>query len=410
VAAAWSSASAAGLRLSIDAPTPGAVLASSDGRAFVTGRALGVAGVSGEFDVVVVIDTSYSTSAPSGADVDGDGRRGKRWGAPFIPVLPKLLGFPNTDSGDSVLACEVAATRTLLAQLDPETTRVGVVSFSGDRRDETRDARVEVPLTHRYERVEYGLQRLLDAGPNGQTNIFEAVYLASTELDGDVQALSEPRPGARKIALFMTDGHPNLPVRGSRMGSARYALDAARNVAHEVRIDTFAIGDTATDDPYVTQGMAELTGGVYTPVADPRELVAVFQDINLAAIEDVEIYNRTTGASAAPVMLDADGHYSAFVELADGRNDLVVRARAADGSRGRAGISVQRLPGGSTQALTPRLRARQNRLLEHHLAALKRRRLELELARDDEQLRALALEMEAIRAARSRSLQIAVDE
>jgi len=109
-------------------------------------------------------------------------------------------------------------------------------------------------------------------------------------------------------------------------------------------------------------------------------------------------------------MLDADGHYSAFVELADGRNDLVVRARAADGSRGRAGISVQLLPGGSTQALTPRLHARQNRLLEHQLASLKRRRLELELARDDEQLRQLVLDMEAVRAQQSRTLQIAVDE
>lgn len=406
----WSSAGAEGLRLSIEAPTPGAVIATSQGNAFVTGRALALPEAGGAFDVVVVIDTSYSTSAPSGADVDGDGRRGRRWGAPFIPVLPKLLAFPNTDSGDSVLACEVAATRTLLAQLDPATTRVGIVSFAGDTRDETRDARVVVPLTHSYPRVSFGLERLLAAGPQGQTNIFEAVYLAATELGGDVDALSEPRPGARKIALFMTDGHPNLPVRGSRLNSAQWALAAARDVAADVRIDTFAIGDTAADDPYVTEGMAEETGGIYTPVADPQDLVAVFQGINLAAIDSVEVTNRTNGARAERVMLDADGHYSAFIELADGRNDLVVRALASDGSRGRAGLTVRRLPRGTTQPLSARLRARQNRVLENRLAELKRRSVELEVARDEEELRGLVQEIEAARDERGRSLEIAVDE
>ena len=65
------------LTLEIAAPAQNAVIGDPGGTAFVAGRALALYGEYQEFDIVFVIDTSDSTAAPSGADVDGDGQIGR---------------------------------------------------------------------------------------------------------------------------------------------------------------------------------------------------------------------------------------------------------------------------------------------------------------------------------------------
>ncbi len=399
--------------LTVEAPTPNSIFSGLRDLAFVSGVARSRASASALFDVIVVIDTSYSTSAPAGSDVDGDGRTGRRWGSPFLPIIPRLLHFPNTDSGDSVLAAEIQAARTLVNQLDPETTRVGVVSFSGHPASRRPDARTEVTLTSSYEKVHAGLTRLLNRGPQGQTNVYEAVRVLTSELTGSIDALSEARGEARKIALFMTDGHPTLPVRHWAAENERLAITAARTAGRsEVRIDAFAIGPEATDHPFVMEEMARVTGGVFTPVRDPRELVAVFRDLEFADLEAIEIRNATTGKAAAYVMADPEGSFSGLVALQDGRNELEIRARTRDGRTQRVMVPVNRVRGELTAPLTPRLRSRRTRLLKNLLIDLQGDRLTLEQRHAEQIRRDLRVEIEHAKDAarrRQRSLQVAPD-
>ena len=132
------------LDLSIDSPEPGAVVGDPGGMAFLAGRALAHYGEFQTFDIMFVIDVSDSTSAPSGADIDGDGVVGKRRGdgIPVFGLLGRMLALASSDRGDNILAAEIAAVETMLMQLDPRTTRVGIITFSGDTDPFTPDGEV----------------------------------------------------------------------------------------------------------------------------------------------------------------------------------------------------------------------------------------------------------------------------
>ncbi|MCP4005952.1 MAG: VWA domain-containing protein [bacterium] len=399
------------LRLTVDSPQNNTEVATEEGRVFVSGRALALGGKSGKFDVVVVIDVSTSTAAPSGADVDGNGDTGRKQGSFLFPFFTWMISTASTDPGDSILAAEIAAARTLLDQLDPETTRVGVVSFSGDRRPQTRDAFTAVPLTSNFKKVARGLDRLLDEGPHGKTNIAAAVRAASAELTGGLDAASETRPDARKIVLFMTDGQPTLPDPRSRMSNARLAISTARDESRKgIRFDTFAIGKVATADPLVTEEMASVSEGVFTPVAHPADLIAAFEDLDLADIQRLEIRNKTTGRLASDVLLDADGSFSAFVPLAEGINQLEVSALSTDQSRGVIRVDVNLMGEANSKPLPARILKRRARLLENKLLVARERRVAIETERDDSLRKELGAQMEAARLKRSRDLDVQVEE
>jgi hypothetical protein len=163
------------LLLSIDSPSPNSVVGDPAGMAFVSGKALALFGELQTFDIVFTIDTSESTSTPSGADVDGDGKVDGAGRPGWLKAMGTILPFPNSSSGDSVMAAEIAAVRTMLEQLDPRSTRVGIVSFDGDHDPMTPDAYTVVPPTSNYGRVERGLDELLDQGPRGMTNMVSGV-------------------------------------------------------------------------------------------------------------------------------------------------------------------------------------------------------------------------------------------
>ncbi len=389
----------ADLELSLDTPEPGAVIGSAEGGAFVSGRALARGGEAGRFDVVLVIDRSYSTSAPSGADVDGDGVLGRSWGNDYVPFLSWLFRVPSSDRGDHVLAAEVAAAAALVDQLDPRTTRVGVIAFSGGGRQRARDAHTEVALTHDYRKVRYALERILGDGPQGQTNIAAAMDRALAEVTGAPSATSDARDGVHRVVLFMTDGIPNLPLRWSASGNARLAIEAAQRAARAgVRVDTFAIGPRALEDPVVTIEMARVSDGLFTAVEDPSTLVAVFEDVRFVDVSDVAVRNLTTGHAAQMLVVDPDGSFSAAVDLAPGPNVLEIRARSTDHGEAVRRVPVRLLAGAPAQVLSARAEARRERLLERRLAELRARRLALEGERDGAIRRALELEIEQTRA------------
>lgn len=387
------------LLLEIDAPTNGAVIGDPMGAAFVSGRALALFGAYQTFDLVFVIDTSDSTSAPSGADVDGDGVIGVRRGEKFLSILGRILPLPNSDKGDSILAAEVAGVRVLLEQLDPRTTRVGLVAFSGDNDALTPDAYTEVPLTTDFAKVEKGLDAIFRRGPKGLTNMVSAVNLATVELLGSQSAYSTKREGAKRVIMFLTDGQPTLPLENSQLQNAKMAIQQAVRAAKlNVRIDTFAIGEDALSEPVVVVEMARVSSGVFTPVRNPKDVRSIFEEVSFSEIESLEVRNQTTGALATQVISNADGSFSALLEMKDGENVIEAHARSTDGTTGRREVRVKFLAGAQAQPLTPRMVAQRNRLLENRLLELQRRRVDIQTDADEEVRQDLQLEIEQERA------------
>ena len=387
------------LVLEIDSPTSGAVIGDPMGAAFVSGRALALFGEYQTFDLVFVVDTSDSTAAPSGADVDGDGVIGERRGAKFLSILGRVLPLPNSDKGDSILAAEVAGVRVLLEQLDPRTTRVGLVAFSGDNDALTPDAYTEVPLTTDFAKVEKGLDAIFRRGPKGLTNMVSAVNLATIELLGSQSAYSTKRDGAKRVIMFLTDGQPTLPLENSQLQNAKMAIQQAVRAAKlDIRIDTFAIGEDALSEPVVVVEMARVSSGVFTPVRNPKDVRSIFEDVSFSEIETLEVRNKTTGALASQLISNADGSFSALLEMKEGENIIEAYARSTDGTAGRREIRVKFLPGAEAQVLSPRMVAQRNRLLENRLLELQRRRVDIQTEANEEIRHDLQVEIEKERA------------
>jgi hypothetical protein len=383
------------LMLEVETPTEGSVIGDPTGMAFVSGRALALYGEYQTFDIIFVVDTSDSTSAPSGADIDGDGTIGVRRGEKFLSILGRVLPLPNTDDGDSILAAEILAVRTLVGQLDPRTTRVGLVAFAGDSDALTPDAYTEVPLTTDFDKVERGLDALQRRGPKGLTNMVSAVSIATIELLGSQSAYSTKREGSKRVIMFLTDGQPTLPLENSQLQNAKMAIQqAVRAAKADVRIDTFAIGEEALSEPVVVVEMARVTSGVFTPVRHPKDMRAIFEEVSFSDIEKLEVRNKTRGQLAENLIINPDGSFSALVEVTPGENVLEAYARSTDGTEGRRDVTVKYLAGAEAQELSPRLLAQRNRLLENRLLDLQRRRVEIQAEKDEEVRRELKVEIE----------------
>jgi hypothetical protein len=129
-------------------------------------------------DILLVIDISGSTALYAGVDL-GDASlpvpsNSKGWGRPQIGIFGGGFGIggpPIRDLRNSVLAAEVVATRRLLSQLDSQTTRVGLITFS-------EDAKLVQPLTHDFEQVKQALDQILAEGPYGGTHMAAGIRLA----------------------------------------------------------------------------------------------------------------------------------------------------------------------------------------------------------------------------------------
>jgi len=351
-AAALARADALGVRIDIRSPRPGETVHNKTDMAPLAGLA-----IAGErptaFDVVVVIDVSGSTAYPSGIDVDGDGIVGETRRSP-ISTEPDV---PNTDPDDSILAAEVAAARTLLDGLDPSRVHVGVVSFSGEidqvtgrRLARSDDALLEQVLTSDYDAVRRSLEAVLLRGANGGTNMEAGVKLALRELAGLPGARSQPRNGAKKVILFLTDGKPSLPFGSANVEDKEdtlAAIDAAQlaKVAG-VMLNVYGLGPGAIDYPVAATEMSKATGGVYTPVRTPGDIVALLSGVSFANVEDVVAVNLTLNEWAGPndLLLAPDGSFSGFVPVRPGLNRIRVSALASDGSRGSTEFDVTFAP------------------------------------------------------------------
>lgn len=375
----------------------GAVYEHDDARLPVSGIAT-QAGASGSYDLVLALDTSSSTYGFSQADVNGDGRRDERWKGP-----------------DSIYQAQIRAARDLVAALGRlpynrggERIRVGVVSFAGDEaavgasfeptpagllRLAHTDAQERIPLTSDYARIDRELAQLARRAPAGSTDFAAGVGRALASLGVLGTAQVEPRPGAQRAVLFLTDGKPQLP--GDRKSAERAALYASR-VAGEagVRLHTFALGhDIVRRGPNpVLRRMAWESDGRFTQLATPGEIVALLRSTSFSYVSEVRIVNATRGDEIGAIPTAIDGSFYGELPLAEGANQIEVEAVLNDGRRTSRTVTITWVDTKPRKALEARLTA----LRQENEALV-------------EQLRQrLAAEMRAVRQREERDVTISV--
>jgi Mg-chelatase subunit ChlD len=334
------------VRILIESPVPGEPVYNKVHQAPIKGNAVAGGDQPADFDVILIVDVSGSTKVASGVDVDGDGEVGIDPMFELVPPGTYPPGLRNTDPQDSILAAEIAAAEALISALDSDRVRVGVISFSGETnpltghrvRFDQQDAWVEVPLSGDYERVRQALRSILARGPHGGTNFAAGIRLAVTELAGLTGSQSVPRPRAKKVVLFLTDGLPSFPIGSGAVsdpGDTEAALNAAR-LAHKagVTVNTYALGPSALTNPIAATEIARITLGTFMPVQNPGNIISFLQGVTFANVDDVIFTNLTTREVSYDVDLSPDGSFSGFVPVTEGKNRVRVTALASDGSSG----------------------------------------------------------------------------
>jgi hypothetical protein len=232
------------------------------------------------------------------------------------------------------------------------------------------DALLKQPLTHDFEEVRHVLDAIYTFGPRGLTNMVDAIRLATDELLGKGE--SEKYLDSIKTILFLTDGFPTLPSADCMSGTQAdedLTTDAARQAGKaEISVHVFALGKVALSNPRAAVGIAKESGGTYTAVTRPADVLAVVDKVSAVGVDSIQVTNETTEQKALQSRLAADGFFASAVPVVEGLNRIQVLARASDGSVGRDTITVRYEPGG-------------NRSLELEIFLEKQRSLKLEVER-----------------------------
>ncbi|PVZ66760.1 carboxypeptidase regulatory-like domain-containing protein [Pelagibaculum spongiae] len=262
----------------------------------------------GPSDVVLVIDTSGSTSYPSGGDVDGDG------------------------VNDHILKAEIFSAHQLIDFFNPSTTRVAVVDFSDD-------GILVQSLTDDFDLVKEKLDEILAAGPNGGTNFNAAMLTATDELVGQ-----RARSFATPVQLFLSDGSADVPldqvIRASELG---------------IIINTFAVGSGANIS--ALQEISSGTGGVATEVPNASQIVEILPKTVLFGLDaliaiakaddDVAIAKVTINASSengviSSSRIDEKAPYSFALPLPEISQSMVINISAtAEDFGGNVAVSSE---------------------------------------------------------------------
>jgi von Willebrand factor type A domain len=326
-------------KVQIQSPKEGSRIVQDQEMVLISGKVSTQGERTPNVDIFFVLDISGSTANYAGVDL-GDANLpssgSTRWGRPQISIFGGGLGGPPMrDLRNSILAAEVAASRRLLSQLNAQTTRVGVITFS-------QDARLVQPLTHDFERVKQSLDDIYMAGPSGGTHMASGIRLAIKELAG--LGVSERRTDAVKVQFLLTDGYPTLPIGAGRRVTVEdtdLAVNAARISGKAgIKVHVFALGDEALSYPGAAVGIAKESGGIFTPVVRAGDILAILENVSVVGVDFVQVYNETLGQKASYLRLAADGFFSSSVPVVEGLNRIQVTARAGDGAIGRDSVSI----------------------------------------------------------------------
>ena len=333
------------LTVQIRSPKNGSEITQEQAYVLVGGKAAVKTDQPGYTDIFLVLDVSGSTSLYAGVDFSEfshlpnfyiSQRMLGGWPAPGCPGTPGSHNLRN-----SILAAEIVASRRLLSQLNPETTRVGVITFA-------KEVWLRQPLTHDYEQVRQALELIYKRGPYGETNMADAIAVAKDELLGKGE--SEKYSDSTKTMLLMTDGFPTLPTGGPCTSGypedTNLAIDAARKAGTAgINIHVFALGEEALSNPRAAVGIARESGGTYTAVTRPADVLALVDRISAVGVDSIQVTNETLHEKALQSRLAADGFFASAVPVVEGLNRIQVLGRANDGSLARDTVTVNYQPG-----------------------------------------------------------------
>jgi len=336
-------------KIQILSPKDGSQIAEDQKTILISGKVASDNLRSANVDIFLILDTSGSTVNSAGAEFANQAELPDKYvfgGAPSLQpqisisrrgmgVGPPVFESTRINLRHSILGAEVVASRRLLVQLNPQTTRVGVITFA-------KDARLVQPLTDDFEQVRRVLDEVYWAGPNGGTNMVEGIRLGISELLGLGQ--SAKRQDSIKAQFFLTDGLPSLPTgdgRGVAETDVQLTVNAARLAGRAgIKIHVFGLGDEVVNYPWAVQGIAKESGGTYTPLSRPADVLAIMDQISVVGVDFVQVINQTSGQKAVNLRLAADGFFAAALPVVEGKNQIDVLARASDGSNSRTSISV----------------------------------------------------------------------
>jgi hypothetical protein len=334
-------------KVQILSPQNGARISQDQNLILLSGKVASETARSANVDLFFLIDVSLSTAHYAGVDFPDLVDLPPLYISPGVgssrpQVSLSAAGFnigsgaaPTYNLRNSIFAAEIIASRRMLAQLDAQTTRVGIITFSDD-------AKLHQPLTHDFEVVRKALDEVYRSGPYGGTNMVEGIRLGIKELLG--LGTSDQRRDAIKTQLLLTDGLPSLPIgegKRSTPEDTNLAINAARMSGRAgMKVHVFGLGSEVVQYPYAATGIARESGGSYMPLARPADLLVAMESISAVDVHHVQVLNQTTGEKATRMRLGADGFFGAAVPLRQGANQIEVFARASDGTANRANVTV----------------------------------------------------------------------
>jgi hypothetical protein len=233
------------------------------------------------------------------------------------------------------------------------------------------DAWLKQPLTHDFNDVRSTLDLIYKSGPGGGglaggTHMASGILLGTRELLGKGQ--SEKYLDSIKTLVLLTDGAPTLPT-GDRKADEDLAISAALLAGKAgIEVHVIGLGKGAVSYPRAAFGIAKESGGTYTAVTRPADVLAVVDNLSVVGVDSLQVTNETMGQKALRSRLAADGFFASAVPVVEGLNRIQVLARSSDGSVGRDTITVRYEPGG-------------NRSLELEIFLEKEKSLKLEVER-----------------------------
>jgi hypothetical protein len=142
--------------------------------------------------------------------------------------------------------------------------------------------------------------------------------------------------------------------------------------------------------------MAERTGGAFTPVRHPADLVEAVRTVVLGEPQ-VSLRNATTGDDAYPFSVAPDGAFHGFVRLKQGSNRIEIRAESEGAPARREALDHALDPNATNSELPGHLVPRRIASLEECLEGLMLLTQDAERERNERLRSRLAAEIERAR-------------
>jgi hypothetical protein len=153
-----------------------------------------------------------------------------------------------------------------------------------------------------------------------------------------------------KTLVFLTDGFPTLPSGDCTPAGTEADTDLAISAARQagnlgISVHVFALGEEVLSNPRAAAGIATESGGTYTAVTRPADVLAVVDKLSAVGVDSIQVTNETIQQEALQSRLAADGFFASAVPVVEGLNRIQVLGRARDGSLARDAVTVNYQPG-----------------------------------------------------------------